>query len=214
MHGSPAALLLLAPCCRLTWTRLSAWHAIVCRVSDSGPHSPPNSPAILCRRRGGITPEDLAGLRQPTWCRLLPQHFRLLLDRASRSPYPETLMFVSRGGRTRASTASGSGSEDSSAPHREQSSGSSNGSGASDGGAVDEYGVPDAVSQALAEARLMVADAAANHTAAAVQQLAAAASSGGAASVGTEAAAERQQQQRQQPSRQLIKQQQMEEGER
>lgn len=33
------------------------------------------------RRRGGVTPEDLAALKQPTWCRLLPEHFKLLLER-------------------------------------------------------------------------------------------------------------------------------------
>lgn len=33
------------------------------------------------RRRGGVTPEDLAALKQPTWCRLLPEHFGLLLER-------------------------------------------------------------------------------------------------------------------------------------
>lgn len=117
-----------------------------------------------CRRRGGITPEDLASLRQPTWCRLLPQHFPLLLDQGSQADYPETLLLISRevvaGNATATGSSSASGSE----------GGDSSGSGSVSGG-TDEYGVPDAVSQALAEAALMVADSSAHQTAAAVSDL-------------------------------------------
>jgi hypothetical protein len=47
------------------------------------------------RRRGGQRPEDQAGLRQPTWCRLLPEDHSLLLEKAN-SKYPETLLFINR----------------------------------------------------------------------------------------------------------------------
>ncbi|GAB4818501.1 hypothetical protein N2152v2_005547 [Parachlorella kessleri] len=47
------------------------------------------------RRRGGMKPEDLSALKQPTWCRLLPEQFGLLLERAS-STYPETLLFINK----------------------------------------------------------------------------------------------------------------------
>jgi hypothetical protein len=143
-----------------------------------------------CRRRGGITPEDLAGLRQPTWCRLLPQHFSLLLDRAS-AAYPETLLFVNRAAAVAAAN-NGSRQGGGSGPDSEgggSGPGGSSGGGGGRGG-IDEFGVPDVVAQALAEAALMVADPAANHTAAAVSDLAAngsreASGSGVAAGSGT-----------------------------
>lgn len=118
-----------------------------------------------CRRRGGVTPEDLAALRQPTWCRLLPQHFSLLLDRGSavgagRESNPETLLFVHHG--TQDGTASSSSSS---------SSGERPGASQPGAGGTDEFGVPETVAQALAEAALMVADPAATHTAAAVSNL-------------------------------------------
>ena len=47
------------------------------------------------RRRGGARPEDQPGLRQPTWCRLLPEDYTLLLEKAN-SKYPETLLFINR----------------------------------------------------------------------------------------------------------------------
>ncbi|KAG7667283.1 hypothetical protein Ndes2526B_g04214 [Nannochloris sp. 'desiccata'] len=47
------------------------------------------------RRRGGQRPEDQPELRQPTWCRLLPEDHSLLLDKAN-SKYPETLLFINR----------------------------------------------------------------------------------------------------------------------
>jgi hypothetical protein len=47
------------------------------------------------RRRGGQRPEDQPGLRQPTWCRLLPKDHTLLLEKAN-SKYPETLLFINR----------------------------------------------------------------------------------------------------------------------
>lgn len=138
------------------------------------PHPPASQPWLqiclpACRRRGGIRPEDLAGLRQPTWCRLLPQHFSLLLDRAS-GAYPETLLFVNRAAAVANASSSGS-----------SSSGNAPGGEAAAGGRsanTDEFGVPDVVAQALAEAALMVADPAANRTAAAVSDLAAAAGNG------------------------------------
>ena len=49
------------------------------------------------RRRGGARPEELAPLRQPTWCRLAPEHWQLLLERGSAAPSPETLLLVNRG---------------------------------------------------------------------------------------------------------------------
>eukprot|EP00887_Chlorella_sp_A99_P001125 scaffold14.g1125.t1 len=48
------------------------------------------------RRRGGVSPEDLASLRQPTWCRLLPENWALLLERSGSTPYPETLLLINR----------------------------------------------------------------------------------------------------------------------
>lgn len=143
------------------------------------------------RRRGGITPEDLAGLRQPTWCRLLPEHFSLLLDRTS-GAYPETLLFVNRA----AAVANASSSSNSTAPGGE--------SGGRSSGGTDEYGVPDVVAQALAEAALMVADPAANHTAAAVSDLAAASGDGsqGAADKQPNALGRQRQQQHQQQRQQ------------
>ncbi|KAL4444209.1 hypothetical protein ABPG75_011946 [Micractinium tetrahymenae] len=129
------------------------------------------------RRRGGVTPEDLAALRQPTWCRLLPQHFSLLLDHggaggASGDSNPETLLFVHHGEQGSSEGSSSSSSSDSAA-----GSGSGSGSGEAPGasqpgaGSTDEFGVPETVAQALAEAALMVADPAATHTAAAVSNL-------------------------------------------
>jgi len=47
------------------------------------------------RRRGGQRPEDQPGLRQPTWCRLLPGDHTLLLEKAN-SKYPETLLFINK----------------------------------------------------------------------------------------------------------------------
>jgi hypothetical protein len=130
------------------------------------------------RRRGGITPEDLASLRQPTWCRLLPQHFPLLLDQGAQAAYPETLLLISR--EVEAGNATTKGSSSSSGdggrgPAGGSGSSGDNSSGSGSGGGTDEYGVPDAVSQALAEAALMVADASAHQTAAAVSDLTAAA---------------------------------------
>jgi hypothetical protein len=151
-------------------------------------HPPSCASALLShppRRRGGIRPEDLAALRQPTWCRLLPQHFSLLLDRAS-SQYPETLLFVNRaaGGANATQDGDAAGAPSSggiSSRSSSSSGGGDAGSRSSSGGrgAVDEFGVPDVVAQALAEAALMVADPAANRTAAAVSDLAAAAADGG-----------------------------------
>lgn len=121
-------------------------------------------PAPASRRRGGITPEDLASLRQPTWCRLLPQHFSLLLGRAAGGePNPETLLLVHHG------TAEGGSSSE--GPSSGSSSSDDAGGGAA--GGRDEFGVPETVAQALAEAALMVADPAATHTAAAVSDLSA-----------------------------------------
>ena len=45
------------------------------------------------RRRGGVKPEDIAGMRQPTWCRLLSDEYHLLLEKAN-SRYPETILFI------------------------------------------------------------------------------------------------------------------------
>ena len=63
------------------------------------------------RRRGGQRPEDQASLRQPTWCRLMPEDHDLILDKAN-SKYPETLLFINRasgarsgGGRSAAAAA-------------------------------------------------------------------------------------------------------------
>lgn len=111
-----------------------------------------------------MTPEDLAALRQPTWCRLLPQHFSLLLDRGGaggpgRESNPETLLFVHHGAQEGSDSSSGSSNEGPGGASQPQA------------GATDEFGVPETVAQALAEAALMVADPAATHTAAAVSNL-------------------------------------------
>ncbi|PSC76567.1 glycosyltransferase family 32 [Micractinium conductrix] len=119
------------------------------------------------RRRGGITPEDLAALQQPTWCRLQPQHFSLLADRGaggSGGANPETLLLVHHG--SDGEEADGGGS---SGGARSGGSGKVTGPGSGTG----EFVVPDVVAQALAEAALMVSDAAANHAAAAVSDLSA-----------------------------------------
>lgn len=47
------------------------------------------------RRRGGMVPEEIAGLKQPTWCRLLPGEYHVLLDKAD-GKYPETLLFINK----------------------------------------------------------------------------------------------------------------------
>lgn len=47
------------------------------------------------RRRGGKRPEERQGMRQPTWCRLMPEDYALLLEKAN-SKYPETLLFINR----------------------------------------------------------------------------------------------------------------------
>lgn len=57
------------------------------------------------RRRGGINPEEVTALKQPTWCRLQLDIFGLLLERAS-STYPETLLFINKAaGQAQNSTA-------------------------------------------------------------------------------------------------------------
>ena len=124
-------------------------------------------PCLPRRRRGGITPEDLAALQQPTWCRLQPQHFSLLADRGaggSGGANPETLLLVHHG--SDGEEADGGGS---SGGARSGGSGKVTGPGSGTG----EFVVPDVVAQALAEAALMVSDAAANHAAAAVSDLSA-----------------------------------------
>lgn len=61
------------------------------------------------RRRGGERPEDQPGLRQPTWCRLLPEDHTLLLEKAN-SKYPETLLFInSKSGKSPGSVGEASG---------------------------------------------------------------------------------------------------------
>jgi len=47
------------------------------------------------RRRGGMVPEEIAGLKQPTWCRLLAGEYHVLLDKAD-GKFPETLLFVNK----------------------------------------------------------------------------------------------------------------------
>ena len=66
------------------------------------------------RRRGGQKPEDQASLRQPTWCRLLPEDHSLLLEKAN-SKYPETLLFINRmAGKSRKSATAPEGDASSS----------------------------------------------------------------------------------------------------
>ena len=70
---------------------LTSFSALWCRLYDLGWTDISHS-GYVCderwysvtygvRRRGGMKPEDLSALKQPTWCRLLPEQFGLLLER-------------------------------------------------------------------------------------------------------------------------------------
>ncbi|KAL6771149.1 hypothetical protein ACKKBF_B34135 [Auxenochlorella protothecoides x Auxenochlorella symbiontica] len=85
------------------------------------------------RRRGGVTPEELAALRQPTWCRLHVEDWGALLERASpRSP--ETLLFVNReAGAARRRMGGGAGDAAARAGHAEAAGGDQGASDAEPG---------------------------------------------------------------------------------
>ncbi len=77
------------------------------------------------RRRGGQRPEDQPGLRQPTWCRLLPEDHNLLLEKAN-SKYPETLLFINRkSGKATTSAAGAPDGNDAASQNTKKTSGGS-----------------------------------------------------------------------------------------
>ena len=104
------------------------------------------------RRRGGVSPEELAGLRQPTWCRLLPEHWSLLLERSASTAYPETLLLVNRqAGNSSRSSGHGSGAElGAVSAHGHAARGWQPGDGSGRGGAAEEAELEASVAAALA----------------------------------------------------------------